>query len=684
MSKKSNRPQQRPTPTNRGGLPKQQKNIAPQSAKASATTKKNSQKLITDLLIVAGIAIITYLFLQVCLENQFTNWDEEGYLDKDPFIRDVSWEGIKKMFAIGRDSYVMGNYHPITVLSYAIEYSYVHLQPWLYHLDSLLIHVLNTAVVYWFTKKLSGRTVAAAITALLFGLHPMHVESVAWVPGRKDVLFGFFYIVSCISYLYYIRTNTSKKWLPYMLCLLLYFCSILSKPVAVTLPVALLLIDYLEKRKWNYGILLEKIPYFVLSIIFGIISVKAQGVFGAIGKQNIHYNLIQKCVFACYSLITYLWKAVIPAGMSNFYPFPDVLHGGLAIGYYLYPAGLILLVLAIWFFARKNRVVVFGFLFFLVNLVLLLQFVQVGGAIMADRYAYISYFGLFYIAGWYVSNYFVPGAKKQLGYMVLSAALVFSLVMGYVANQRCKVWYDGFSMWRDEIEKHPHDAANAYNNLGFKYFTKYSEATNPQQKKIYYDSASYLLRMAIQIVPEFVNPYVSLGELYRTAGKFDSAKAYYFKALRIEPNEQNAFLSLGIMYSMTRVLDSAGIYYRKALAIQPFWAEAHGDFANYFDMTGNLDSALNQYNIALKQNPDVFGPYLNRGGCLQRKGRCDEAMKDFERAIELNPDYGQTYYLRSHCERDKGRKDLALKDVEKATALGFTDIDQNYLAELKR
>jgi len=686
MSKKSNRPQQRPTGNQQRPVAANRNVSAQQQAtkhKASTPLKNPSQKFITDLLIVVGIAIATYIFLHACVGNQFSDWDEEGYLDKNPFLRDASWDGIKRMFEINKDSYIMGNYHPITILSYVIEYSFVRLQPWLYHLDSLLIHVLNTAVVYWFTKKLSGRTVAAAITALLFGLHPMHVESVAWVPGRKDVLFGFFYIASCIAYLYYIRANTSKKWAPYIICLFLYVCSVLSKPVAVTLPVILLLIDYLEKRKWEYRILLEKIPLFVLSIIFGLISIRAQVAVGALGTQNIHYNIFQKCVFASYALITYLWKAVIPAGMSSFYPFPDVLHGGLAASYYLYPVAIISLALLVWFFARKNRIIIFGLLFFVINLALVLQFIQVGEAIIADRYAYISYFGLFYIAGWYISNYFVPGANKQLGYIILGGALLYSGVMGYLANQRCKVWYDGITMWRDEIEKHPHDAAKAYNNLGFIYFTKFSESNNPQQNKVYYDSAYYLLKTAISIVPEFVYSYVALGELERNSGQLDSAKANYYTALRLDPNEPRAALGLAIMYSMQKVVDSAGFYYQKALSIQPFWAEAHCNYADYLDMTNRSDSALHEYDIAIQQDPELFGPSLNRAGCLQRRGRCDEAMKDFEKAIEIRPDFGMTYYLRSYCYFRNGHKDLALKDVEKALSLGYTNVDQNYIAALK-
>jgi protein O-mannosyl-transferase len=657
------------------------------------------KKLFIDLALAATAVLATFVFYHACLDDKFTNWDDPGYLNNNEFLRDVTAAGIQRMFRF--DSYLMGNYHPLTALSYAIEYSYNRLNPFLYHLDNLLFHMLNTLLVYWLAKVMSGRSVVAVICALLFGLHPMHVESVAWIPGRKDVLFTGFYVLASISYFYYIRTDQkARKWLLYSVVMLFYITALLSKAVSVTFAVVMFLYDFIDKRKIDYKGVLEKVPFIILAIFFGIISFQAQKSFGALGTQNVHYSAIDRIALAGYAYDTYLWKSLIPVGLCCFYPYPDVLHGGLAWYYYLYPVSIVgALTLAGWWahknrvtekfpwvgwpFLQKYRVVIFGFMFFTLNILLLLQFIPVGGAIIADRYAYLSYFGLFYMAGWFISKLFLPGANRQLGYVAMGASLFFCVIMGFLSYQRCLVWYDAFSMWRDEIEKHPNDSPNAYNNLGFEYYNKFNDTNNPAEKKVYYDSAFYLLNRAIQIIPIFVNPYVSLGELERSTQQFDEAKKNYRKALSLDPKEANAYLGLGILFSITHDLDSSGYNYRMAMKLKPNWAEAYGDYANYLDMAKKFDSAIYYYTLAIKLNPEIFGPYLNRARAYQRNGRCDMAMKDFQTAIDLKPENGDIYYARSWCYNGKMRFDSALIDMDKALSLGFKDYDKGYYEHLK-
>ncbi len=386
-------------------MPRQKKSVASASAFGA---DGGALKTSTHAFIMAGIAILCWLFLRVCLNNQFTNWDDPGYIQDNTFIKDLSPAGLKAIFSAP----VMGNYHPLTILSYAIEYSFVRLEPWLYHFDSLVLHILDTLLVYWFVNLLTRRPVAAIVTALLFGLHPMHVESVAWISGRKDVLYGLFYLAACISYVYYLRAAGAKKRNWCIGVLVLYICSLLSKPVAVTLPLTMLLIDYFEKREWKYSLLGEKIPHFILAVIFGIIAVKVQQSAGAMDMQKVHYNFIERIALGGYAFITYLWKAVIPAGLCNFYAYPQKTGGSLHILFYLYPLAAVAIVFLAWKYLRKNRTFVFGLLLFIAGIALLLQFIPVGDAILADRYTYLPYLGLFFIASWYVSEYF--GIKKNM------------------------------------------------------------------------------------------------------------------------------------------------------------------------------------------------------------------------------------------------------------------------------
>jgi protein O-mannosyl-transferase len=686
MAKKNNKQVSSAAPTgNAPSSQQKQKDVKPPVKAATVPFGDgwNSLKPSVQLAVMAGIAALTWFFYKACLDNQLTNWDDPGYIKDNALIKDVSFEGLKNIFSTS----IMGNYHPLTILTYAIEYSFVRLQPWLYHLDSLLFHIVVTLFVYWFVLLLTKRSVAAVVAALLFGLHPMHVESVAWLAGRKDVVYGMFYMAACIAYVYYVRAaDNAKKWMWYGAVILLFVCSLLSKPVAVSLPLTLLLIDYFEGRKFNLRLLLEKLPHFAIAIGFGIRSVLDQKQFGSLNTQNVTYNFIERIALGTYALITYLWKAVIPVGLSNFYPYPEKIGGAISWVYYIYPVAVITIIFVIWMFARRNKVIVFGSLFFLVNIVLLLQFIPVGGAILADRYTYIPYLGLFFMAGWLVSMSFEPGVKKELRYFAILITVACSLYYGYLSSERCRVWFDTTTLWTDEIQKEPLRAPNAWNNLGFNYFNKFNDAINEKERKVYYDSAYMLLTRAIELQPTFANPYISLGELERSVGKFGEARAHYYTAIALNNiyENGNAYLGLAIIYAISHNFDSSGICFKMAIQARPYFPEAHSNYGNYFDMMGKQDSALKEYAVAISQNPDMVAPYLNRGRTLQRLHRCDEAMKDFATALELSPDMGEIYYARSYCYTLKGNKALALQDVEKAISLGFTTIDKNYYQMLKR
>ncbi len=288
------------------------------------------------------------------------------------------------------------------------------------------------------------------------------------------------------------------------------------------------------------------------------------------------------------------------------------------------------------------------------------------------------------MAGWAVSNFFEEGGNKQIGKIVLAGVAVYSLWMGTLTTERCKAWADTASLWRDEIEKQPM-APNAYNNLGFHYFNKFNESVNEADRKIYYDSSYNLLNHAILLDAKFANPRVSLGELYRAAGKFYEAREHYYKALALNDKEgnANAYLGLAIIYAISHNTDSSVICFRNAIADKPYFPEAHSNFGNLFDMMGKPDSALKEYGLAISQNHDMYAPYLNRARLLHRLKRCNEAMQDFEAAATLNPDMGEIYYSRSYCLQQKGKKAEALQDVEHARQLGYNRIDPAYYQMLK-
>jgi protein O-mannosyl-transferase len=671
------------TPNVSGSPAKNPPGIPKQSPANRNTAAQNNSFIIryAQPLIVAGIALVTFLFLKVCIDNQFTNWDDLGYIISDPLIKDSSAKGIANIFSINNP--VMGNYHPLTILLYAIEYSYVGLQPWLYHLDSLILHVLVTISVYFFVRVLTHRTVAAVIVALLFGLHPMHVESIAWAAGRKDVLYGLFFILSLTTYVHYIRTEGSKKTIWYISGILLFAISLLAKSVAVSLPVTMLLIDYFENRKWSFKLLVEKIPHFALALLFGILSVKAQDKIGALASLDAHFNPLERIALGAYALFTYLWKAIAPLELSNFYPYPLKENGALPGYYYVYPVIIAALLFVVWRFARKNKAVIFGLGFFIINIFLLLQFIPVGGAIISDRYGYIPYLGLFFILGWFVSGYFEPKAKIQTGKVLLAGSLLYCFVLGYMAYQRCNDWHDSISIWNDDIEKHP-EAPVGYFYLGQEYDVRFGDAVNEKEKALDRDSAYYNFSLAILHKPDYTNALICMGELQRNMGQVNEAEKTFFTAMNKDSTNANIFNSLGIIYGMKGNYDSSAYYLKKALHLLPNFADAHSNYANLLDILGKPDSSLQEYAASISFDPTAHIAYLNRARIYYaEKKDYDAAIADYNKVIQLKPELGEPYYLRSKCYFQKGNKAQALQDVEKAKSLGFAKIDPNYYQQLK-
>ena len=666
MAKKKNNPV---TPL--GGAPA--RNTAPaqkaQGGSKSVTDVNTDffKKKSTQLLVLLGIAFVTFFSYYACLDNQFTNWDDLGYIISDPYIKNNTLAGYQKIFDFSTN--VMGNYHPLTILIYAIEYSYKELQPFIYHFDSIIAHVLTTLAVYFFVKKLTGRPVAAMVAALLFGVHPMHVESVAWAAGRKDILYSLFYVMACTAYVNYVRTDKGGKIKWYASILVLFTLSLLCKSVAVTFPVVLFAIDYFERRKIDIWLFIEKIPYFALSLAFGLGSVRAQKVVGAYGSLDAHFNSIERFSLGCYALCTYLWKAVVPVGLTNFYPYPLKLSDALPVNFYAYPVIVLALIFLIWKFARHNRLVIFGLGFFIINIVLLLQFIPVGGAIVSDRYGYLPYLGFFLIAGWYVSNYFEDKAKVQTGKTILGIVVAYSLVLGFMSNERCKDWYDSATLWRDNIQKYP-DAPVGYFYLGQEYFTRYEIEGNPNEKKNLGDSSLKYFNLSVLHKPDYINPIICIAELQRNYGETDAAIATYRKAMAINSKNESVYLGLGVAYSIKQQFDTAAYFFRTALSLKPFFPEAYSNYANYLDIVGKLDSSLLVYATAISQNPDAYIPYMNRARIYIRKGMYDDALKDCNRGIEVKPEVGDLYILRARCYAQKGNKAQAMQDIQKGQSLG--------------
>src|SRR5260221_6340426 len=596
---------------------KKYKQQTSQAKKPSVTSKAATPITPMDyfgLFIILLIALIAFL---PALKAGFV-WDDKNYIQNNPELHSIN---LKEIFS----SYVLGNYHPLTMLSLAIEYHFWGLNEAGYHIINVLLHLLNIILVFYTIFLLSNKTGVALIVALLFGIHPMHVESVAWASELKDLLYTFFFLASYILYLKYIKSN-KNKFLFY--ALLLFMFSLLSKAMAVSLPLLLLLTDYFKGRKINIKILLEKLPFFILAVIFGVVAIHAQKSSHAIQDINT-FTFPQRIIFASYSFITYLLKLLVPFHLSAYYPYPIRSGEHLPSQYYIYVLLFLGLIAFVIYSIRFSKKVLFGIGFFTITVFLGLQLLPVGDAIMADRYSYIPSIGIFYLAGEGVYWLRFKSLKGIVG-ILLTAFTVFFSVQTYL---RCRVWENGISLWDNVINQFQTIAA-AYNNRGNVYF---------DQNKL--DLASDDFKKSLSLNPDYYPALDNMGALFGLRGQYDSSLKYLNKALTINPDYITAYRNRGLTYLQLNRNHEAIKDFEKMLEYEPGNSDIYNAIGTCYRSLGKYPEALATINkaIEIKQDPHF---YLNRSYCYKALQNIGLARKDALTAkqggLQLEAEYARS------------------------------------------
>lgn len=630
-----------------------------------AKGRRKTNPSLAWLVPVLFIAVVTWFALSPVLENDFTNLDDPKYVVDNALLTPLTQERVTHFFK----EFYFSNYHPLTMVSYMVDYNKVGKEPERYHRVNLVLHTLNTVLVFLFVFLLVGRIEVAAIVSLFFGIHPMHIESVAWISERKDVLYAFFFLLALISYVRYAQKG--GKSIPlYLLVVVFFGLSLLSKAAAVVLPVILLLLDWYMKRPFNRKALLEKLPLFVLSLLFGILAVKAQQAGAAIAEWQT-FSFPQRMMFACYGITMYISKMFAPVAQSHLYPYPTLVGTGLRLPYVFYvsPFVVLAIVAAVWWSLRKTRVIAFGFLFFLVGLSLVLQIVSVGEAVMAERYTYVPYIGLFFIIGmgfawlWDRQRPVAVG----VGVFLLGVAVAFS----YQSHARCKVWKNSETLWTDFIVSHP------------RHYKGYHLRGSHRARQGRFDEAFADFNMAIQVQPNRAEPYGSRANIYGLRGEFENAMADYNKAIELDTSLTNAYLNRGVTYSMFGDFERAINDYARAIQLDPGNPAAYVNRARAYIELGQADKAVEDCNRVLAANPLDAEALLCRGWALYHRGSADAAIKDLNRVLQLRPNSGMAYLYRSQAFHSKQQYRRALSDAQRAAQLGQT-VEPQYIDELKQ
>jgi len=609
--------------------------------------KKKSASGFPKWLIYAVIAFAALIYIRA-LYNGFASLDDDDYILDNSFLKDFSLNGIITLFKFS--SFYLGNYHPLTTLTYLFEHHLYGLNPFPYHLLNVLLHLLNTWLVYKLVEKLSGKNITGIVVALLFAVHPMHVESVAWVSERKDVLYTCFYLLSLLLYLRYLSSGFKAK--PYIFALLLFILSLLSKSAAITLPVLMIAIDLYKERKINWKLFLEKIPFLLLAVLFGILALQSQQ--AAIKDLSINYGFIDRIFIFTYTISFYIAMLFAPLKMSAMHYYPNVSNGMLP--WYYYGSLPFLLILGYLIIRRSSyrKDLLFGVAFFLITISVMLQIVSVGNAITAERYSYVSYIGLFFIIGQLISGI----TKAETRNMTVALFMIFAMVMSYITWERIIVWKDGSTVFSDVIKKYPN------NYLG--YWMRGNSRNKLEDRQGALDDYS----IALKLNPDFANCLVNRGHILNEFDRYNEALTDLNRGIKLDSTIAEAYNNRGMAFDGLGDSVSAMRDYNKAIQLKPKLQKAYNNRAVLKATEGHVTGALQDANMAISLDPEDQEAYSNRGNIKSMQKDYKGAFDDYSASLKFKPDDNAVYYNRGISRLSMKDSTGACGDWQKALELG--------------
>lgn len=642
------------------------------------------------------LVLAVSMFYLPVIANDFVNFDDRQTIYENPNIRSLSPQSLLWMLT----TQSQGFWVPLTWLSLALNDWVGGLNPIVFHLTNVFFHVLNSLLVFLVCLKVleisrqktgtagEGESrgfeiPTALVTALLFGLHPIHVESVAWATERKDVLYAFFYLAALWLYLDY-AVSPLRKNLKLYACLGLYLLSLMSKPMAVTLPLVFLILDYRPLRRLPGNAskaLVEKIPFFVLGALITLITRLEMAQISSI-NQNL--PLFVRVLNAFHSLVFYLWKMVVPFNLSPFYPFPPALDNFYYFKNVLAAVLVILVCLACFYYHKKAPDLVAAWLYYLVSLAPVIGIIQVGSFAAADRYTYLASLGIFLP----FSAVVVPFVfKRRLVPRLLFAVLTVLLGIGTV--KQIGVWKNSQTFWERVVQAYPCANPNALTNLGALYLKEHRldlaltlfqrAAAMPPPLAFTHDEMgiAFLYEGKVEdairefnttllIDPKDMVARQNLWNVYEHLGKHKAAIEEMKTATVINPDNPQNYTNLGVSYCFLKRYKEAEAPFEKALALEPLNAQNLVNLATVRLLQGRSDEALDLYQKGIAQNPREPVYYLKMADIYLDKKTPSPALKTLREALDLNPQDPKLIREIGEDFEKAGQKTLAQQCFEKA------------------
>jgi tetratricopeptide (TPR) repeat protein len=597
--------------------------------------------------------------------HDFVNYDDDQYVTENRQVRQgVTLQGVRWAFA----TFQAGNWHPLTWLSHMLDVTFYGLDPAGHHLTNLLIHGLNVLLLFVVLLRMTGGLWPSACVAALFALHPLHVESVAWVAERKDVLSTCCGLLAIAAHVRYAARPTGDRYLG-VLCL--FALSLMAKPMLVTLPVILLLLDYWPlgrlqlasgARRTVWPLLKEKFPLLLLSAASGAVTVLAQQQAGAIRTFDA-LSLWARVENALVAYVGYMGKTLWPDNLAVFYPHPgSSLPPWQVAGAVLLLGGITVLVAL----AGNRRPYLFvGWSWYLVTLVPVIGLIQIGSQAVADRYTYVPLIGLFIMLAWGAAE-LTAGWRHQRAVLVVAAALLFPALMGITWLQ-VRVWRNSVTLFERALAVTTSNYI-AHDHLGLALVRQgrveealphYAEALRikPNHVGTLTNLADAMVRQGrldeaagwysdvLRLHPDDARTHNNLGNVYRAQGRWEEAVQQYREALRLQPDLGEPHNNLGMVYRQLGRLEEAVQEYREAIDIAPDLEDAHYNLGNAYLALRRFEEAVGEYRAVIAAAPSHVDARNNLGGAYLALGRLQEAVKEFETALTLRPDAEAHYNL---------------------------------------
>ncbi|MBP7507034.1 MAG: tetratricopeptide repeat protein [Prolixibacteraceae bacterium] len=569
---------------------------------------KESSRLKLFILI---ISVLTLIAFSPVFNAGFVNWDDDVYVVENT---DVIQGNITNLIT----KPVAGNFHPLTMISLAADYKISGGKASFMHIVNLFLHLCNIVLVFFFIYNLTGKKFwIAAVTSSLFAIHPLHVESVAWISERKDLLYSLFFLGGLLLYLEYIKKKDIKLLIVVALLSLL---AMLSKPAAVVFPLVLIAVDYFSDRINNKKVWLEKIPFLLIAIIMGVVTLIVQKDSGAYSDELL-FPFSSRILFASYGLMMYVLKTLLPINLCAFYPFPNI-NEALPAPYFISLAFTVFLIAVFIIALKKNfKSLAFAVFFYVVNLILVLQLLPVGSAVIADRYSYIPLIAPFFIIGFFVQKVIDKKNGKIPNFISIPAVAVF-IVLAFVSRSQAATWKDGASLWNKAISSCPSGKAFSNRGLLYKAEGKTEEAFDMFSK-------------AIEIDKYNSDALVNRANIFFSRKNYTSAIADYSVCIEKEKDNDKAFANRGAAYISIGEYDKALSDLNTSIQLNPATQNGYKNRALLYVMTGNFKYAIADYIKHLEIVPDNTGDiYYKIGYCFLQINDNKRAADAFSRAIQ--------------------------------------------------